>query len=150
MRIRIPPNEILSLSSRLKAVSVELDNTRRSLSRAAARLDWEVSRRPVIDSLIHSASTTADRLSNEAFMISNYLKRVASNFQETDNRFQFQLNESAGNFLSQLKGSSIDNSAVSSVSVISSYVENNRALNIMNTASSRYVPSLRWVKRVIS
>ncbi len=150
MRIRIPPNEVASLSSRLKAASVELSNSRQTIIRAAARLDWEVSRRPEIDSLIRNASTTADRLTDEVFRLSNYLKRVASRFQETDSRFQFQLNESAGSFLYPFKRSEIDNSAVSSVSLINSYAENNRALDIMNTATSPHANSLRWIKRVIS
>ncbi len=150
MRIRIPHNEILSLSSRLKAASVELSNSRQTLARAAARLDWEVSRSLEIDNLIHNASTTADRLSDEVFMLSNYLKRVASRFQETDSSFLFQLSESAGSFLYQFKGSAIDNSAVSSVSVINSYAENNRALDIMNTTAPPHAQSLRWIKRVIS
>lgn len=149
MLISIPPNEILSFSSRLKAVSVELSNSRQTLTRVASRLDWEVSRRLKVDSLIHNASTTADRLSDGVFSLSNYLKRVASRFQETDSRFQFQLNESAGSFLYQLKGSAIDNSTVTSVSVTNSYAENNRSLDIMNTPPP-YAQSLRWIKRVVS
>lgn len=91
MRIRIPLSEITYLSSRLRAASVELSNSRQTLARAAARLDWEVSRRPEIDSMIHRALANADLYAEEVFRFSEFLKLAGTRFQEVDSQFIFKV-----------------------------------------------------------
>ncbi len=91
MRIRIPINETTFLASRLRAASVEVTNSRRILQRAAFRLEWEVSRRPEVDSLIHRALVKADLLAEEAYRLSEYVKLTGTRFQDVDSQFIFKV-----------------------------------------------------------
>ncbi len=149
MRIRIPLSEIASLSSRLKAVSVELENSRQILSKATGRLDWEVSRRPEVDSLINKALTASQRLSNEGFRLSLYLKKVESRFQEADSTCRFNFKESSASLVSQNEGTFAAGSAVINASQVNSQTIIVRNLDIMNTSPSNYVQSLSWINGVV-
>ncbi len=91
LRIRIPLSDIAYLSSCLRAASVELSKSRQTLARAAARLDWEVSRRPEIDSMIHRALAKADLRAEEAFRLSEFLKLADNRFQGVDSQFIFKV-----------------------------------------------------------
>ncbi len=150
MRIRIPPNEIISFSSRLKAVSVELENSRQILSKAVGRLDWEVSHRPKIDSLVNKAHVSATRLSDEASRLSFYLKNVESRFQEADSSFKFTFKESFTSLVSKNEQSFNVDRAVINSSQVSNQIGINRKLDIMDTLPSNHVQSLSWVNGVIN
>ncbi len=150
LHIRIPPSEIASFSSRLKAVSIELDNTRRSLYRAVGRLDWEVSRRPEIDSLTNKALTNATRLSDEAFRLSFYLKKVESRFQEADNSLIFNFKEALSSLASQNEGLFAVSNSLNNASQVNSQVGLNRKLDIIKNSTSNHVQSLSWINGVIN
>lgn len=150
MRIRIPPNEIASISSRLKAVSVELENSRQILSRAAGRLDWEVSRRPEINSLTNKALTTSQRLYDEAFRLSLYLKKVESRFQEADSTFRFNFKESSTSLVFQNKNTFAAGSVLNNAFQVNSQTGVARRLDIMNTSPSNHVHSLGWINGLIN
>lgn len=91
MRIRIPLSETAYVSSHLRAASVELSDSRQTLARAASRLDWEVSRRPEIDSMIRRALSNADLHAEEAFRLSEFINHAGTRFQEADSQFIFKV-----------------------------------------------------------
>ncbi len=148
--IKVLPEELLSLSSKLNAASIEIENQKKTLTRAAARLDWEISRRPEIEGLINKASLAADRFSEESYRLSNYLNRVSNRFQEADSNIHYQLNESSAKMNLYLRETTLDTSATTRVSLMNSFTDHNSSLDIIGAFPSVSYPSLTWVKEVIS
>ena len=135
MRIRLAPDEIYSSASRLKAASVEVTQSKQALIKVARRLDWEISQRPAIESLINKASVMADRLSEEAYRLSEYLNLVGNRFQEVDSRFKFDLQP-----LPDLP----DRYYIGALQI------NNNSLDLMQMRPMPHTTSLGWIKNTIT
>ncbi len=135
MRIRLTPDELYSYASRLKAASVEVIQYRQTLIKVARQLDWEISQRPAIESLINKASVMADRLSEDAYRLSEYLGLVGTRFQEVDSRFKFDLQP-----LPDLP----DRYYLGTLQI------NNNSLDLMQMRPVPHTTSLGWIKSTIT
>ncbi len=135
MRIRVTPDNLYRLTSMMKSVSTELIMLKQDIIRVSRRLDWEISQRPVIESRINKASVMADRLSEEAYRLSEYLSLVGTRFQEVDSRFKFDLQPlpdlPARYYLGTLQ-------------------INNNSLDLMQMRPVPHTTSLGWIKSTIT